>query len=63
MIETRLAKKDNIDTMQYKYDISLLMEKYKRLYCDKCKNKKTTLCNITRTIDNKIKCTEYERKD
>lgn len=36
------------------------MEEFKKQYCQNCKNKDTDLCNITITVDNKLKCSEYE---
>jgi len=60
MIETSLVKQDKMNAKQYEYDQYLLIQKYKELHCSKCKNKGTDLCCITITIDNKVKCVEYE---
>lgn len=30
-------------------------------YCDNCINKDTYFCCISKTIDDKVKCTEYRR--
>ena len=35
-------------------------KEYIKEHCNICKNRDTNLCHITRTIDNQIKCSEYE---
>lgn len=40
-----------------------IYETYKRTLCTKCNNKHNDkdLCNITRTLDNKVVCFNYDR--
>ena len=53
-------KARNIDR-EYRLTRDVLIRKFKREHCSKCKNKHTDLCSITMTIDNKVKCV-YEEK-
>lgn len=36
-------------------------KEYIEKHCANCKNKDTYLCCIRRTIDNELKCVEYEK--
>ena len=48
---------------EYQLRRDVLIRKFKREHCVNCKNKDTDLCSITMTIDNKVKCVEYERNN
>lgn len=38
---------------------NILRRKFRREKCDRCKNKTTDLCHITKDIDGKLKCVNY----
>lgn len=38
-------------------------KEYIETHCKNCKNKDTYLCCIRRTVDNKVKCADYEEKE
>lgn len=41
----------------------MIYKQFIEKYCNNCKNKHTDLCNITKTIDNKIKCAQYKENN
>ena len=61
-----MSRVNNIMTEYNKkkyYEKKFKLEKFKKQFCDNCKNKHTNLCEIRYDINNQLSCIYYKNDD